>query len=48
LKQKKAHATNMEVQGLEGVVLSRGDSQMTVPLIQDSAGCIPVRIEGIY
>jgi len=38
----------MEVQGLEGVVLSKGDGETIVPRIHESAGCIPVRVEGVY
>ena len=48
LETEKAYAANIEVQGLEGIVLGKGDAEKTSRLIHVSARCSPVRIVGIY
>ena len=46
LETEKAYTASIEVQGLEGLVLLGGDSEITV-LPKDSAGCSHVRVEGV-
>ena len=47
LETEKAYDASMDGQGLEGSILLGGDGEITV-LRKDSAGCILVRVEGVY
>ena len=47
LETEKTYIASIEVQGLEGTVLLGCDSDITVQR-KVSAGCILVRVEGIY
>ena len=44
---EKVYTASIELQGLEGTVLLGGDAEITVRR-KDSAGCILVRVEGVY
>jgi len=48
LETEKAYAANIEVQGLEEVVLVGGDIETIVRRIHLSASGSPVRLVGVY
>ena len=48
LETEKAYGANIEVQGLEDIVLGGGDAEKTGRMIHDSTSYILVQVVGVY